>query len=148
MVRPTLSLSCRTRPLTRRIAEMAPYLATLLADSTIAPILNVDKDLLAQLQAKNAETLTQLDAKLEDATKNLGETEVSDALRAKATHLAKIGENVRPRTSHMTQHTVAIILGHCADSAIRIDSNWLWKLTKQPPRRPPDSVPRSTFDSP
>ena len=82
------------------IAEMAPYLATLLADSTIAPILNVDKDLLAQLQAKNAETLTQLDAKLEDATKNLGETEVSDALRTKATHLAKIGENVRPHPSY------------------------------------------------
>ena len=75
-------------------AEMAPYLAFLTSDPSSSLVISPDPDLLARLQAKNTEKLAELDAKLDDAEKNLGETEMSDALRAKATYLARIGEKV------------------------------------------------------
>lgn len=54
----------------------------------------VDALLLSQLEEKNKSTLKQLDEKLKDAQENLGETEISDALIAKALHFTKIGEKV------------------------------------------------------
>ncbi|KAL8286307.1 hypothetical protein RQP46_004795 [Phenoliferia psychrophenolica] len=71
--------------------EMAPYLASLLADPSTSALLTVDPLLLPKLQAKNTEELKKLEEKLEDAQKNLGETEISDALKAKAQYLARIG---------------------------------------------------------
>lgn len=52
----------------------------------------VDQALVASMKAKNAGKLTELDAKLKDAEENLGETEVKDALLAKAEYLAGIGD--------------------------------------------------------
>jgi 26S proteasome regulatory subunit N7 len=72
---------------------MAPYLAFLTSDPT-SSVISPDPELLARLQAKNVEQLAKLDATLVDAEKNLGETEISDALKAKALYLAKIGEKV------------------------------------------------------
>jgi 26S proteasome regulatory subunit N7 len=72
---------------------MAPWLAS-------DPLLSSQIDdgpqgtLYKQLQKKNEEEIKRLQDKLEDAETNLGETEMSDVLRAKATYLARIGEKV------------------------------------------------------
>lgn len=70
---------------------MAPFLSHLMSSS----LLPSDDKLLSSLQTKNKEQLEKLEADLEDAKTNLGETEISDALRAKALYLARIGEKVR-----------------------------------------------------
>lgn len=44
------------------------------------------------LEAKNKAELEAIEAKLVDAETNLGETEISDALKAKAAYLARIGD--------------------------------------------------------
>lgn len=86
-----------------RTTEMAPYLSQLLNDSTISHLLVSSEHqsipaLLEELTLKNTTHSAELETKLEDAVKNLGETEVSDALRAKALYLARIGHKVRPST--------------------------------------------------
>ncbi|GAA5962389.1 hypothetical protein JCM21900_005103, partial [Sporobolomyces salmonicolor] len=68
--------------------EMAPYLEAL----TTALVFPPQPELLSTLQQKNKDELARIDAKLDDAKTNLGETEVSDALRDKAAYLARIGE--------------------------------------------------------
>jgi len=70
--------------------EMAPYFKSLVQEF---PALK-DDALQKELDAKNAKTLEELEAKIEDATQNLGETEVSDALIAKAQYYARIGQKV------------------------------------------------------
>ena len=54
----------------------------------------VDDKLKSALKAKNETTLAEMEVKIKDALENLGETEYSDALTAKAHYLARIGENV------------------------------------------------------
>lgn len=44
------------------------------------------------MQASNAETLAALDKRLADAEATEGETEISDALKARANFLTRIGE--------------------------------------------------------
>jgi 26S proteasome regulatory subunit N7 len=66
-----------------------------------------DDGLQQELDAKNAKTLEEWDAKIEDATQNLGETEVSDALIAKAQYLAKIGQKVSPVPISSTANTLS-----------------------------------------
>lgn len=70
---------------------MAPYFEQLVATG----VLSADESFLQSLQTKNKDELATLDETLEDARTNLGESEISDALRAKALYLAKIGEKVR-----------------------------------------------------
>ena len=67
----------------------------MLVNPSTSSLLSVDPLLLPKLQRKNTEELKRLEEKLEDAQKNLGETEISDALRAKALYLARIGDKVR-----------------------------------------------------
>lgn len=74
--------------------EMAPYYEALSKDTTTQHLFKLDSELLTKLQLKNKEELEKIDAQLEDAEKNLGGTEISDALRAKALYLAKIGDKV------------------------------------------------------
>lgn len=66
---------------------MAPYLRTL----TVQP---PKADLLSQLEERNAAELKSLEDKLKDAEENLGESEVSELLRAKAMYLCRIGSKV------------------------------------------------------
>lgn len=73
---------------------MAPYLSYLLESNKI-PSTSESTQLLKNLEDKNQQYLKDLEAKLEDSKTNLGETEVSDALRDKASYLAKIGEKVK-----------------------------------------------------
>jgi len=53
----------------------------------------VDQALLSEMEAANAEELAKLTATLEDAEKNEGETEVREALLARANFHSRIGEN-------------------------------------------------------
>ena len=53
-----------------------------------------DTGLLNSLVQKNQQVVKDMDVKIQDAVDNLGETEHSDALIAKANYLAKIGEKV------------------------------------------------------
>jgi 26S proteasome regulatory subunit N7 len=90
------SLSIQPYQAKPMFAEMAPFLSQVLADPAVAPQLPSSAHaLLDTLREKNVQELKKLDDKLEDAEKNLGEMEISDALRARASYLAKIGENVR-----------------------------------------------------
>lgn len=75
---------------------MAPYLRTL----SIKP---PNGDLLSQLEKKNSAALTEMEDKLKDAEENLGESEVSELLRAKAMYLCRIGSKVSisPETSRL-----------------------------------------------
>lgn len=79
--------------------EMAPWLAQ---DSLLSSTLDNDKSLYNELKKRNEEELAKLDEKIKDAEENLGETELSDALRAKASYLAKIGEKVSERFASPT----------------------------------------------
>lgn len=54
----------------------------------------VDNGLVQTMESANQTHIKELDAKIEDAVANLGETEHSDALIAKALYIAKIGDKV------------------------------------------------------
>ncbi|KAI8925368.1 26S proteasome subunit RPN7-domain-containing protein [Entophlyctis helioformis] len=71
--------------------SMGPYYEIAVAE------LGIPKDaaLANALRAENEAELKKLQDKLEDAEQNLGETDISDALIAKAQYLAKIGDKVR-----------------------------------------------------
>jgi 26S proteasome regulatory subunit N7 len=67
--------------------DMGPYY------SVVAPLIGgLDQTLLDQINSKNAQALALLDQKLQDATDNLGETEISECLLAKANHYSRIGD--------------------------------------------------------
>ncbi|CAG8433839.1 9602_t:CDS:2 [Ambispora gerdemannii] len=68
--------------------NMAPFYQ-IVTDELKIPL---DKQLLTKYQEANKEELQKLDERLEDAEQNLGETEISDALLAKANFYAKIGD--------------------------------------------------------
>lgn len=69
---------------------MAPYYQAITsASKTILPL---DSNLLASMQEANAATLKSLDETLESAKATEGESEISDALKARANFLTRIGE--------------------------------------------------------
>ena len=53
-----------------------------------------DDALIKSMKAKNTEKMKQLDEAIEDAEKNLGETEIRDCMLAKAEYLCRIGDKV------------------------------------------------------
>lgn len=76
---------------------MAPYFKLVLSQTP--PLLSSAsqesaKALLEKLETKNKAALEELETKLAEAEKTEGETEISDALRAKANYLTKIGDKV------------------------------------------------------
>lgn len=71
---------------------MAPYYRSITAASTIFPL---EQDLLHDMEKANEEELKRLDERLADAEKTEGESEISDALRARANYLTRIGDKVR-----------------------------------------------------
>lgn len=56
----------------------------------------IDAALLESMKKENEEALKKLDERLQDAEENLGETEISDTLLARAEHFAIIGDKVKP----------------------------------------------------
>lgn len=75
---------------------MAPYYVYFCAETGVQQ----DVVLLAKMIESNAAELKKFDDKLLDAEQNLGETEVSETLIAKAHHLASIGEKVHKQNSN------------------------------------------------
>lgn len=55
---------------------------------------DVDQALVSKLQASNEETIKTLDDKVKDAEENLGESEIRDALLARAEFFSRIGDKV------------------------------------------------------
>lgn len=70
--------------------DMTPYYKHVCATLSTP----TDALLLERLELNNKTKLGELEAKITDSGENLGETEVSDALIAKALYLAQIGEKV------------------------------------------------------
>lgn len=67
---------------------MTPYARVLAIDGLI------DASALSAMEAKNKEELEKLDAKLKEVEETEGEMEISDALRARASYLTRIGDKV------------------------------------------------------
>jgi hypothetical protein len=78
---------------------MAPYYKSITASSSVLP---VDKALLATLEKANEEELKKLDERLAEAEKTEGESEISDALKARANYLTRIGDKVHTNTPALT----------------------------------------------
>jgi len=70
---------------------MGPYYKSITSASNI---LALDKTLLAEMEAANEEELKKLDERLAEAEKIEGESEISDALKARANYLTRIGDKV------------------------------------------------------
>ncbi|KAG8435867.1 hypothetical protein GDO86_007092, partial [Hymenochirus boettgeri] len=68
--------------------NMAPYYESLCKQLDW----QVDTDLLNKMKKANEEELKRLDDELEDAEKNLGESEIRDSMMAKAEYLCRIGD--------------------------------------------------------
>ncbi|KAH9023969.1 PCI-domain-containing protein [Lactarius pseudohatsudake] len=71
--------------------QMAPYYRLVVA----ANVLPLDQALLDGLEKENAAELERLDKVLKEAEETEGESDIADALRAKASYLTRIGEKVR-----------------------------------------------------
>lgn len=69
---------------------MAPFYESVCQEFNLP----VDKSLLSTMQKANQDELAKMEEKLQDATENLGETDISDALIAKANYYTKIGDKV------------------------------------------------------
>lgn len=70
---------------------MAPYYKLITSSSSVLPL---DKSLLESMEKSNEEELLKLDQRLEEANKTEGESEISDALKARANYLTRIGDRV------------------------------------------------------
>ena len=69
---------------------MTPYYRIV----TAAGVLPLEQSVLEIMEAANKEELQRLNDRLEEARKTEGESEISDALKAKANHLTRIGDKV------------------------------------------------------
>ncbi len=76
--------------------DMAPYYEALCKELKW----QVDTDLLSKMKKANEDELKRLDDVLEDAEKNQGESEIRDAMMAKAEYLIRIGDKVWIQTIH------------------------------------------------
>lgn len=98
---------------------MGPYYEKICVD------LGFPKDaaLSAKLTATNEADLAKIEATIKDATDNLGETEVSDALISKANHFSRIGDSVKAVEAYVAALAKTSPLGHKIDlhfSVIRV----------------------------
>jgi hypothetical protein len=70
---------------------MAPYYKIITA---VSSVLQQDQELLEKMEKTNADELKRLDERLADAERAEGESEISDALKARANYLTRIGDKV------------------------------------------------------
>lgn len=77
-------------------SDMAPYYESLCKDLNW----QLDGELLNKMKKANDEELKRLDDVLEDAEKSLGESEIRDAMMAKAEYLIRIGDKVSEVIEH------------------------------------------------
>lgn len=71
---------------------MAPYYKKL--TSSPSSVLPINQLALDSMEKANAEELERLDERLAEAEKTEGESEISDALKARANYFTRIGEKV------------------------------------------------------
>lgn len=71
-------------------SEMAPYYRLVTSSGALV----ADPALLEEMEKANDEELKKLDERLAEAEKTEGESEISDALKARANHLTRIGDSV------------------------------------------------------
>ncbi|XP_058030135.1 26S proteasome non-ATPase regulatory subunit 6 [Ahaetulla prasina] len=90
---------------------MAPYYESL-CKSLDWP---VDTDLLNKMKKANEDELKRLEDELEDAEKNLGESEIRDAMMAKAEYLCRIGDKEAALTAFRKTYDKTVALGHRLD---------------------------------
>ncbi|XP_064399836.1 26S proteasome non-ATPase regulatory subunit 6-like [Halichondria panicea] len=103
---------------------MAPFYLSLCADVGRT----VDPALLSVLEAKNKATLATLEAGIENAEKNFGETEQRDALMAKAEYLCTIGDKDGAVSAFRATYEKTVGLSHRMDLSfylIRIGLFWM-----------------------
>jgi len=89
---------------------------------------NVDNSFLEKMKAENEKKLKQLDASLQDATQNLGESEVRDAMQAKAVFFTKIGDKENAITQYRLTSEKTVGSGQKLDvvfTLIRIGLFWM-----------------------
>jgi len=86
----TLVAAVSSRSLPAFFSDMAPYYEALCKSLEW----QIDTDLLNKMKKANEEELKRLDNELEDAEKILGESEIRDAMMAKAEYLCRIGDKV------------------------------------------------------
>ena len=82
---------------------MAPYLKQITSLPS-SPLHQLDPSILSTLEKANEEELAKLDARLEEAEKTEGESEISDALKARANYLTRIGDKVRLSSFSLLLH--------------------------------------------
>lgn len=75
----------------------------------------VDETLQNKMKAENEIKLKQLDEKIEDAEKNLGETEIREANLAKGEYLSSIGDREQSLTQLRKTYEKTATLGHRLD---------------------------------
>jgi len=71
----------------------------------------VDQVKLQKMKDANKAKLTELEEKIEDAEKNQGETEIRDAMLAKAEHLCRVGEKDEALTAFRLTYEKSVSLG-------------------------------------
>jgi 26S proteasome regulatory subunit N7 len=75
----------------------------------------VDKSLLTKMQTENETKLKEIDTKIEDAEKNLGETEVREANLSKAEYYSLIGDKETSLAQFRKTYEKTATLGHRLD---------------------------------
>jgi len=88
----------------------------------------VDQVLLNKMKQENATKLKQLDEAIKDATENLGESEVRDALLAKAVYYTRIGDKENAESQYRLTSEKTVGSGQKLDvvfSLIRIGLFWM-----------------------
>uniref|UniRef100_A0A674NQD4 26S proteasome non-ATPase regulatory subunit 6 n=1 Tax=Takifugu rubripes TaxID=31033 RepID=A0A674NQD4_TAKRU len=91
--------------------NMAPYYEVLCKDLNW----QLDGELLNKMKKANEEELKRLDDVLEDAEKSLGESEIRDAMMAKAEYLIRIGDKEGALTAFRKTYDKTVALGHRLD---------------------------------
>ncbi|KAK9529392.1 hypothetical protein VZT92_013486 [Zoarces viviparus] len=91
--------------------NMAPYYESLCKDLKW----QLDGDLLSNMKKANEEELKRLDDVLEDAEKSLGESEIRDAMMARAEYLIRIGDKEGALTAFRKTYDKTVALGHRLD---------------------------------
>jgi len=114
---------------------MVPYYRLVTSSGALVP----DTALLDEMDKANEEELKRLDERLAEAEKTEGESEISDALKARANHLTRIGDKVcrwpAQRAAQLTP-----LAGACRRSAgtCTAENPWTWIKDRYIPHSYPD----------
>ncbi len=79
---------------------MAPYYRLVISTGALPS----DQTILESLENANKEELAKLDERVAEAEKQEGESDIADALKARANYLTKIGDKVYTRSYCYMSH--------------------------------------------